>query len=117
MIEAGAAAISVSSGGLNTGAVPCVPLYQIPYAETIRTMTTLPVVGGCRLYYQESEISQILQEAAVIMCFSSAEITCRDRFLLKWQDELGLLREERNRSVSVSWNPYDNVETVGYPNF
>ena len=91
--EAGAAAISVSSGGLNTGAVHAYPLYQIPYAETIRTMTTLPVMGvGC--ITKESEISQILQEERCDYVLLGRKLLRDPFFLLKWQDELGLLREE-----------------------
>ncbi|MFR5080721.1 MAG: hypothetical protein ACLTDX_23090 [[Clostridium] innocuum] len=77
--EAGAAAISVSSGGLNTGAVHAYPLYQIPYAEKIRTMTTLPVMGvGCITKRIGNRVRSC-RRSAVIMCFSGGNY-CVIRF-------------------------------------
>lgn len=76
--EAGAAAISVSSGGLNTGAVHAYPLYQIPYAETIRTMTTLPVMGLAVLPKNQKSVRSC-RRSAVIMCFSGGNY-CVIRF-------------------------------------
>lgn len=91
--EAGATAISVSSGGLNTSPVEVSPMYQIPYAESIRSMTSLPVMG-VGLITRESEIEQILQEEHCDYVLLGRKLLRDPFFLLKWRDSCHQLSEE-----------------------
>lgn len=91
--EAGATAISVSSGGLQTSAIPSYPLYQIPYAKRIRAMSKLPVMG-VGLITKEKEIEEILQSEACDYVLLGRKMLRDPYFLLKWKDRLHLLKEE-----------------------
>lgn len=92
--EAGASAISVSSGGLNKSPIKSYPLYQIPYAKQVKTFTRLPVMG-VGLITKEEEIEQIFQEEACDYVLLGRKLLRDPFFLLKWRDQtIGIRKAE-----------------------
>lgn len=91
--EAGAVAISVSSGGLNSSVIEAYPMYQIPYAKKIRSMTSLPVMG-VGLITKEAEIEQLLMEESCDYVLLGRKLLRDPFFLLKWLDHVHMLHED-----------------------
>lgn len=86
----GVAAISVSSGGLNTSRIKSYPMYQIPYAKTIHDALTIPVMG-VGLITREQEIESILNNDECDIVLLGRKLERDPYFLLKWRDTLGEL--------------------------
>lgn len=91
--EAGATAISVSSGGLNTKPIITHPLYQIPYAKEVRSYTKLPVMG-VGLITKEEEIDRILRNEDCDYVLLGRKMMRDPFFLLRWRENLGMISEE-----------------------
>lgn len=91
--EAGASAISVSSGGLNKTAIPTFPMYQIPYATQIRSWSKLPVMG-VGLITTEEEVNALCASSACDFILMGRALLRDPYTLLKWQDRQGTLRPE-----------------------
>lgn len=91
--KAGACAISVSSGGLNTHKINVSAMYQIPFAKAIKQYATKPVMG-VGLITKEQEIDTIFKNEDCDFVLLG-RLSIRDPFfLLKWRNELGILKEE-----------------------
>ena len=92
--DAGASAISVSSGGLNKRSIKSFPMYQIPFAKSIRAYSKLPIMGvGC--ITKTCEIEQILNDESCDFVLVGRKMVRDPNFLLCYQDQLGLLQEEQ----------------------
>lgn len=91
--EAGSAAISVSSGGLNKTKINAYPMYQIPYAKAIKAFTHLPVMG-VGLITKKQEIEQIIKAEDCDIVLLGRMMARDPFFLLKWKDELGKLKQD-----------------------
>ena len=91
--EAGATAISVSSGGLNKTPIESYPLYQIPLAKRIKEYSKLPVMG-VGLITKEEEIEQIIQEESCDYVLLGRKLLRDPFFLLKWRERTEGVSEE-----------------------